>query len=210
MNWDGISRTARLKVVQLTILVPILGYLILFSEWFIQNFTVFGQFPTWKIYALYYGFTILAIASILYNWKCPRLIKTYSSATEYISSEERIMNNTKTIELLQNIYLLTRIINIRTESRFTGTVTRFFNDLDREVSSNLDVRGAIIKILRGTLKLKTLEEFMFAYFELLVETHATVRKFVYWMFKFGFIIIAIPSIAMFIEVLIRSIRAVYG
>ena len=40
-KWDAIWRIGNLKIVQLTILVPILGYFILFGDWFAENVEVF-------------------------------------------------------------------------------------------------------------------------------------------------------------------------
>lgn len=201
-HWDEISRIASTKIVKLTVLIPVLGYLILFSAWFEENFRIFGEFPTWKVHLLYYGFTAVALGSIIYSIYCPRLVQIYGSATEYISNERKIMFDFKQVELVQNILLLAKKTTPDQSDIFTHEVVDFIATFSPEDFSNEIVLRTAIQ--RKLSQISDILPFMFAYFELLEQSKKEARYAVYYLFRAGFVLVAIPSVFMFVEIVYHS------
>ncbi len=77
----------------------------------------------------------------------------------------------------------------------------------KELEKDNDLRAAIDRSMPNA-KPEMTPEFMFAYFELLEETHPNYRSAVLWLFRIGFLVIFIPSAFMFIEVVGRTISAI--
>lgn len=197
-HWDEISRIGRLKIVQLTVLIPIFGYLIIFGDWFKQNFTVFGEYPMWKMYFLYFGFTLVALASLAYNFRCPRLVIIYGSAVSYVTTENQIMNDRMAKTLLLNLCLEFISNPLQARSKFTQNVATFIDNINPEEYENVSILEEAIT--RKLDKAKPRAEFMYSYFEVLEECRSKSRYLVVSLYLLGFLLIAIPSIAMFIAI----------
>lgn len=203
-KWDELWRTGRLPIVQLTILVPIFGYLILFSDWVQTKFTVFDQFPIWKMYFLYYGFTSLAIGTLIYNWKCPKLVKLYGSAEDYIFKEKDIFHDTKLLDLLKKNYILIHINKIDRHEELPSHVIRFFNDLG-EFKDDIVLTEALRRETGG-LVARNWTDHMFAHFKLLEVVEKPFRYLVYGLYRVGFFLIFIPSFWTFFEIICRTFK----
>jgi hypothetical protein len=105
-HWDQLRSIGNSRLVKLTILVPLLGYMILFNEQLVRFLELASPYfrdflfrsgdqpadtSTWslayRLYCFYFGFTALAVGALIYEFRCPRLVKLYGSAAEYFSVE---------------------------------------------------------------------------------------------------------------------------
>ena len=103
-EWENLRKIGQSRVVKLTILVPIFGYLVLFNEQVVQLFEVstqvvkgltvvedvqktVSQDTKTRLYYFYFGFSFLGIGSLIYQMFCPNLIKDYGSEREFIREE---------------------------------------------------------------------------------------------------------------------------
>ena len=77
-RWDELRRLGNHKLVQLTVVVPIVGYLILLNKqlaaYYALYFDANATDISYRLYCLYFGFTFLGIASLLFNLLCPKLV----------------------------------------------------------------------------------------------------------------------------------------
>ena len=94
-SWKALRVLGESNTVKLTILTPIIGYMIIFSEkfqeWFTLTTSVLGVNPTQAAeatisnsYFLYFGLIAIALASGLYSLSAPLLAKEYRSNREYV------------------------------------------------------------------------------------------------------------------------------
>ena len=105
MNWSSLRALGNSRLVQLTVLVPAFGYIIIVGEHF-QTVTAAVELyiPTvqaapasessflekivsLRLFFLYFGLTFLGLGSLVYQIFSPRLIKAYDSSNSYIIAE---------------------------------------------------------------------------------------------------------------------------
>jgi hypothetical protein len=96
--WSTLRSIGNSPIVKLTIVIPVIGYLILFNQTLSQHLTlvheIFGKHESpssgtvsWRLIFLYLGLCAFAAGSGLFAIFCPRELKKYGSATEYIGGE---------------------------------------------------------------------------------------------------------------------------
>lgn len=99
-NWNALRVLGKSKVVSLTILMPFIGYLILFNQELsnylelskeILNITSeSGQdkgLAISRLYYLYFGFMLIGFGSILFSICCPQYIKENNTEYEFVDRE---------------------------------------------------------------------------------------------------------------------------
>lgn len=80
-QWHDIRALGFSSIVKISIVAPIVGYLIL------SNKFAFSFFEGWKFYFFYAGVTCISLGAILYSWWCPGEAKKYDTGVEYAISE---------------------------------------------------------------------------------------------------------------------------
>lgn len=75
--------------------MPVFGYILIWNdkihEYLVVKYdadTWWHQYPTWRIWFVFYGSLFIAIASLLYAWRCPPEVKRYGSAFEMADTEK--------------------------------------------------------------------------------------------------------------------------
>jgi hypothetical protein len=93
--WSTLREIGNSSVVKMTIFIPLAGYLIIFNERVVELLTLSRELvglppaqelPT-RLLLIYFGLCLVAFGSTIYNWRCPPIVKRYSSAAEYVSKE---------------------------------------------------------------------------------------------------------------------------
>jgi hypothetical protein len=91
-HWNRLRGIGNSQPVKLTVLIPAVGYLIMFNELIIRYGFSQGLFPTtngdpdaisWRLLCLYFGLCLVAIGSLIYAARCPVAVKQCGSATEF-------------------------------------------------------------------------------------------------------------------------------
>lgn len=91
-EWDRLRTLGSSRLVQMTVVIPVIGYLILFSsnlaEYFVLKVDGSVTEPVfWRLYMLYFGFCLLAVASGIFSWRCPETIKFHGAGFEFLEKE---------------------------------------------------------------------------------------------------------------------------
>jgi hypothetical protein len=110
--WTALRTVGNSFAVKLTILIPVIGYLVLFNESLLRYFelsrTIFdttdnvtghGNVPSpvsLRLLAVYFGLCLVAVGSAIHQLFCPREIKTFQSAPNYVSE---VLTNLDNISL---------------------------------------------------------------------------------------------------------------
>jgi len=81
---------------RLAILIPLIGYWIIFNDFIVQHVRLWletiglsadePQTVPWRLLKLYFGLCFIALATVIYRWRCPEQVKLYATASEYIAA----------------------------------------------------------------------------------------------------------------------------
>lgn len=193
ITWSALKRIGQSKLLQLTILIPIFGYMIFFnyelvdivkkSTNYLYDKNIINTkvlfINSYKLYYLYFGFSLLGIASILYKIVSPDLINEYLSLREYIEKETNIMNynNTK----------------------------RLFNQLKDEGIEEVEtLQDKIIPV--ESINNTTIIDIMTINWNYNNKLYNKTKITIFCLYTFGFILIAIPSLKMFYNTIVIFIK----
>ena len=92
--WTTFREVGNSPASQAVILVPLIGYWIIFNEYIADHYAnLTGQLmpraqngPPVRLLWTYLGLCSVAVASALYRWRCPSEVKRYPAAPEYIGA----------------------------------------------------------------------------------------------------------------------------
>jgi len=203
-EWENLTKIGRSKVVSLTILVPIFGYLILFNQHLVQLFELSSQIipsisenrsnaegqsvisskTRARLYYFYFGFTFLGIASIIYKVRCPNIIQEYGSSRTYVREEKDMI----------------------TDNRFYNICSKI-SEIEKQAPEDLDpiVKGyengwKVYAEDKGVKKDAAVTDLQFYHWNSANKSRKKSRNTVFYLYIAGFVALAYPSCAMFISV----------
>jgi len=92
---------------RLAILIPLIGYWIIFNDFIVQHVRLWletiglsadePQTVPWRLLKLYFGLCFIALATVIYRWRCPEQVKLYATASEYIAALVVCIENPQTV-----------------------------------------------------------------------------------------------------------------
>lgn len=126
-QWAVLRTIGNQKIIQFTILVPAIGYYIIFSTQFCDftatdidiGISCIDSRPSKKTFELYFAFVSLGLASLFYTLSCPKIIKQYENNTDLIDAEEPHLSNSEIKKYSLNIY---KLLNIHPFSPFNNEI----------------------------------------------------------------------------------------
>ena len=90
--WTTLRPVGNSVIVKLTILIPAVGYLIIFNDKLVGYVDLIREISNLdkssglsvppRLFQLYFGFCFVAVASAIYSMACPSIIKRYPSAID--------------------------------------------------------------------------------------------------------------------------------
>lgn len=91
-RWNDLRRIGNSPVARASITIPVLGYLILFHSDLINYLQLHSSFckdctVSWRLHLLYFACCSFALGSIVYAWRCPQVIKSYQMGRDFFESE---------------------------------------------------------------------------------------------------------------------------
>jgi hypothetical protein len=223
-HWTSLRSIGNLRVVQLTILVPVIGYFILFNDELVQRLEFSRQVipridqhiglsagTLLKLMSLYFGFCFVALGSALFSIFCPALVKRYQDFAEYARTE---------IDLLTDRHIAE--INARLEQEGLGREA-VFDDIATRISELLEqfhhahlelasvqtaehVMGRI-EDLRRTRK-ANLGNLLDKQFSTDDRRYFVARLAASLSFLIGGVLVSIPAATMFYQVTHRALQLV--
>ena len=108
-RWDRLQALSKQGVIKATIIMPVVGYLILFNasltnELKLSETYVFAadSFSVARLYLLYLGLAALGAASLWFQLRCPPAIKAHGSAYEFIAKEGPALNDYRITRMTEN------------------------------------------------------------------------------------------------------------
>lgn len=212
IKWSRLRGVGNSNAVKLTILIPVLGYFILFNENIVgyldlskEIFGLRGRAPgitstspvPTRLLLLYFGLCFVAVGSMSYELFCPLEIKKYRSPAEYIG------DSSDSISVLEITQIERRIKNSIERSIKNSNVKVTLSHAESlRVRWEKDHDGKIIEDV-GTYR-KRNGEFEAAlldiYYEVANRRHPIARAVSAAFFGIGFVALAIPSLEAFLRI----------
>jgi hypothetical protein len=96
--WSLLRTIGNSGPARLTILIPLVGYLILLNTWVVDKLDLSERIvgtssgSVNRLIMIYLGLVAFAIGSTIFTWRCPLEVKKYASAEEYIAGEEALLS----------------------------------------------------------------------------------------------------------------------
>lgn len=96
-RWSAINTLGKSWAVSFTALVPFLGSVLLFNQALVDALKLTGLFDgeaglLARLYYIYFGLTLIGLASFGFALLCPRDVKTYGSVSRYIEEERPLLS----------------------------------------------------------------------------------------------------------------------
>jgi hypothetical protein len=177
LSWEQLRSVGNSRIVQTSVLFPILGYLILFNDQVLSLLALVGldHAPphsgpiAWiwarKLYFLYFGLMSLGSGSLLYVIRCPFIVKKHGDASDFV----RFDGPTFSINALRHL-----------NETMRGRVTSFAF-ADHEIDNE---RPDILR----------------SWYYNQAEAHRFSREAVAFLFGLGFLFVSVPSAISFFKI----------
>lgn len=213
-KWDSLRFVGQSKLVGLSILVPVFGYMILFNQNLLEYYTLItdvndplnrvideaqiSEAVTARLYFLYYGFTFVGLGSLLYFTNCHRLIKLYRNLPEFIAAEintspQRAGNIADM--LLQESTRWPASRRILDGMNLPNEQLEF---ISKRYSQELDDQKMIAKEVALRKQLMTAE------WAIRNDQKPRLRITISALYVIGFLLLAVPSVELFIKITNRA------
>jgi hypothetical protein len=95
VSWRLLRSIGNSRAAKLTVLIPLIGYLILLNDTVVAHLGLFGEAADatlMRLLAIYCGLVFVAVASVIFAICCPREVKRYASPEEYVAGDEPFMS----------------------------------------------------------------------------------------------------------------------
>jgi hypothetical protein len=200
--WSRLRSIGNSSLAKSTIVVPLVGYLILFNEKFQDYLRISGELLGYersepsglpRLLFIYFGLCLIAFASALFNWFCPLQTKKYASAEEYIAGDEPFLT-----------------------FHARGSIERALETGDAEAQRLLADLNAIQRPTPQTLEeirhqgAETFRVEMQLYFEMLDRSNPVVRWLIIPLYTIGFLSLSTPAVRVFVRVCAVLFRFLWG
>ena len=190
-KWTSLRSLGNSNLARLSILVPIIGYWIIFNEKIISFVTLAREFGDkqvlndvshvpWQLFWTYYGLLFIGIATGVYQLFCPLEIKKYESATDYVRDIFDVIGNVDCLRFMD------KIENGDNESR--SSVSRILNYKSLK-GEFMKPAGSLTAVSIRNMK----ADVMNIYFGFLNRSEVRWRSLVGILYIVGFCCLVVPT-----------------
>ncbi len=199
-HWGQLREIGSSNIVKASVLMPVFGYMLLLNDNVQQYLTVrydgwlLKYLPSlWRVWLLFYGSFFVAIATILYAWRCPSEVKKYPDAFRMAEGETQYQLNLSQYEMMVD---------------YVRALSENFRGWHRELMA--DVR--IPNLQPGWQSLTDMQRMSnLQVYQWTAANHRNpwLRISIYLLYRFGFILLAVPAGFTFIQVSLIAMKRVF-
>lgn len=95
--WTDVRGIGNTPAAKATILVPLIGYWIIFNNYLIEGFALWkglpqdtSNGPSWRLFTTYFGLCFVGFGSMIYQMRCRPEIKLYETASQYMATSSHL------------------------------------------------------------------------------------------------------------------------
>jgi len=197
LTWSELRSITNSSAAKMTVLIPVIGYLIIFNQHIVQYLNIIKQVggeelpgephASSRLLLVYLGLTVVAIGAALYQLFCPPDVKHYGDTNAYVGGVTQTIREYRMREIekrLRDSIFADRLMHVRD----------MYNGIKPELTFGPEEKA---EINNGVLHL---------YFEFLNKEYASIRFIAAWAFTTGFAILAIPSAGVIVRVLWQVLK----
>lgn len=203
-RWSRLREAGNSNLVQLTILIPLIGYLIIFNEQVASYLelikevsggqAVEGLSVSPRLLLIYFGLCLISFGAILYRRYCPIEIKRYGSSTEFVGGDGPNVGSAGYQAMESEVLRVRRdthadLVNSLRERNFRAESRQEADNARHDFRADL----------------------MHAYFDVLDESQPWLRGACTGLLAFGGICLSIPAALVFYRVVrvLGNVAATY-
>jgi hypothetical protein len=190
--WSTLRPVGNSWATRLTILIPLVGYFIIFNAKFsqyIELITEIGGKPQSefslsvppRLFQIYFGLCFIAAGSAIYSLFCPPVIKRHASAGEFVREEGDHLGE----------YAIGQIGERVRRSEFAQELADFHTRMNNRISQDFSPQEAFAQTKSATLQI-------FYFWQDL--RYSWLRVFAAVCFIIGFVMLVLPAIHIFLKV----------
>jgi hypothetical protein len=186
VRWNDLRRIGNSTIAKASIAVPLLGYLILFHSGLLEYLKLHASMckdctVSWRIYMLYFACCAFAVGSVIYAWRCPQVIKSYQVSRDYFETEKDYYRDPLNLDYL----------------------FRLFDEAAAEPADHGNLRP---RTVHGSRPLDHDEMFLLSglmgqFYFMENRKHYWSRLSVAASYAIGFLLLGIPAVVTFVEVI---------
>ena len=208
-KWENLRTVGKSKIVSFTILVPFVGYLILFNNELVTYLELYKDVlgiesgkpddSFSRLYFLYLGLSTIGVSSALFSIFCPQQIKNNNTVHEFIDSEMKIVTHLR-LDGMKNLFN-------RKHSSYSEVNDQYknYNDSDEEIlktypeliGAGVELKGKKVAELKE-LSAKCILDLVWSYH---LNSFRGLRILILLVYTAGFTLILIPSGQVFLKVI---------
>jgi hypothetical protein len=189
-KWSAFGPISNSLAARATILIPLIGYLIIFNEYVIKYLNLVGELggahdPTFsvspRLLLVYFGLCAIAVGVVLYSRFCPNGVKHYGSPNAYVGG---VQGSVKRLAL--------REFEVALEN--SDEYRPYYADVSERFSRSIDTIPSPenwAEYINGILHL---------YYRQQNKTYPSVRVMVLILYVIGFCCLSLPSLGVFYRV----------
>lgn len=195
--WERLRFISNSTAAKATILVPVIGYLIIFNEKVVEFLNLAraveahsGAEVSYRLILIYLGLCAISVGVVVYGWFCPNEVKHYGSASAYVQGDGPSLRG----------FVIDDIGKLLENSAQRRRLQIISDALQERVQRGIEVTDEHLERYRI--------EMLHLHFEYLNSSHRIARAICLWSYVIGFGLLAIPSIIVFkrvIGILLRMI-----
>jgi hypothetical protein len=192
-EWSALRGFGNSPPAKLTILIPLIGYLIIFNDKIVpflelsQQITGassdYGASISPRLLSIYFGLCLIAVGTAIYSMRCPTEVKYYGSSAAYVGGDGPSLGD----------FAMEEIEKVLRESKYQAEYRKI-----RERYEPNDVPD--LKLITDDQKRQIDNGVLHLYFRCLNNSHRTMRWLTLLCYGFGTACLLIASIDVFIRV----------
>ena len=188
-RWNNLRTIGNSSIAKASIIVPVLGYIILFHDKLIDYLNLHLSFcagcsVSWRLLFIYFGCCAFALGSLLYGFFCPLVIKRHEAAHNFFEEESDYFGHPEHVQFLASL--------IDREKRKTylrpSVQYRERDDRERTSTSHLSaMMGENYFLQNRSLR--------------------WARIAIFLLYSIGGLLLAFPTVVTFVQVLKQSVTS---
>jgi hypothetical protein len=211
-RWSRLRGTGNSLPVRLTVLIPVVGYLIIFNSYIVKYLELAKEFGgaqamenasvSPRLLLIYFGLCAVALGSVIYDHFCPDEVKHFGTSAAYVGGDGRSIGDfaLEAIEVkLRSSALAKRYAEMRDRLEIAQR--------DHHARVSIDYSQDALRHDLTALKSVAANAILHLYFEHLDHSYPLMRAVSGLSFVVGFILLLIPSVQVFCRVFMLLVRA---
>jgi hypothetical protein len=187
--WDKLRSVSNSTAAKATILVPVIGYLIIFNEKIVEFLNLArvvearsGSEVSYRLILIYLGLCAISLGVVIYGWFCPVEVKHYGSAAAYVQGDGPSLRG----------FVIDEIGKLLEGSPLRDRLEECGKQLNHKHLHSLPISDDELDRYRI--------EVLHLHFEYLNLSHPLARSICFWTYVVGFGLLAVPSSIVFTRV----------